>query len=111
MQKSNDPLAWELLGYLHTLRGDHAAATEALGKCFVSSRSAFRIVQLCSIDAIGNLVKQGTDTLSPQSSTSSAGFSVLAKYHTHQSLMCADLLALMRRHWPYTLQRTMVLAM
>jgi len=35
---SNDPLAWEMLGYLHTLKGNDAAATEALGKCVVSSR-------------------------------------------------------------------------
>ena len=37
-QDGNDPLAWEMLGYLHTLRGNDAAATEALGKCVVSSR-------------------------------------------------------------------------
>ncbi|CAK0764733.1 hypothetical protein CVIRNUC_003188 [Coccomyxa viridis] len=37
-QNGNDPLAWEMLGYMHTLRGNDAAATEALGKCVVSSR-------------------------------------------------------------------------
>ena len=37
-QNGNDPLAWEMLGYMHTLGGNDAAATEALGKCVVSSR-------------------------------------------------------------------------
>ncbi|BDA42325.1 probable peroxisomal targeting signal 1 receptor [Coccomyxa sp. Obi] len=29
-------LTWELLGYLHSIRGDHAAATEAFGKAVVT---------------------------------------------------------------------------
>ncbi len=29
-------LAWEMLGYLHSLRGEHAAATEAFGKAVVT---------------------------------------------------------------------------
>lgn len=32
---AGDVRAWEMLGYLHTLRGDHAAATEAFGKAVV----------------------------------------------------------------------------
>ena len=31
-----DVLTWEMLGYLHSLRGKHAAATEAFGKAVVT---------------------------------------------------------------------------
>lgn len=104
-QNSNDPLAWEMLGYLLTLRGDNAAATEALGKCVVSSR--------CGLKAY--LASPVLDCQCGQPSTGvqapyyhgAAGLAALAICHPFTNGHSACVLAfiiLTSSHWPINAQ-------